>query len=147
VIRKTILELSDRVGGRLRREGVLAGGVTLKFRDHTFRTVTRAAVLERPTDVGDDLFREAWKLLTRLEWKGSRVRLVGVTAARLSSGASSPEGQLPLFPPRPDPKRDLARTVDKIRERFGGNAITRASLLDPVKPRKGRKQNAGREEA
>ena len=44
--------------------------------------------------------------------------------------AAPPEGQLPLFPGRPDPRRNLARTVDKIRERFGGEAITRASLLE-----------------
>jgi len=143
LIRKTILELSDRVGRRLRWEGVMAGGVTLKFRDHRFHTVTRAAILDHPTDVGDDLFREAWRLLDRLEWKGSRVRLVGVTAARLAA-AGAVVGQLTLFPPPPDPKRDLARTVDRIRERFGGDAITRASLLGPATSRKTRKSKGTR---
>jgi DNA polymerase-4 len=128
-IRRTILELADRVGGRLRRDEVLAGGVTLKFRDHRFHTVTRAAGLDQPTDVGDALFRAAWALLGRVEWQGSQVRLLGVTATRLRPAAAPPEGQLPLFPGRPDPRRNLARTVDKIRERFGGEAITRASLL------------------
>ena len=144
VIRRTLLELSDKVGRRLRQEGVLAGGVTLKFRDHRFHTVTRAAILEPPTDVGDNLFREAWRLLQRVEWKGSRVRLVGVTATRLVSDGAPSDGQLPLFPARSDPRRDLARTVDKIRERFGGDAITRASLLEPVISPKGRKENRGR---
>jgi DNA polymerase-4 len=139
LIRKTILELADRVGRRLRREGALAGGVTLKFRDHRFHTVTRAAILDHLTDVGDDLFREAWRLLDRLEWKGSRVRLVGVTAARLAAAEAVSKGQLTLFPPPPDPKRNLARTVDRIRERFGGDAITRASLLEPATSRKTRK--------
>ena len=128
-IRRTILELADRVGGRLRRDEVLAGGVTLKFRDHRFHTVTRAAALEQPTDVGDTLFRTAWALLGKVEWQGSQVRLVGVTATRLRPAAEPPAGQLPLFPGAPDPRRNLARTVDKIRERFGGEAITRASLL------------------
>jgi DNA polymerase-4 len=128
-IRRTLLELSDRVGQRLRREEVLAGGVTLKFRDHRFHTVTRAAALDQPTDVGDTLFREACALLGKVEWRGSQVRLLGVTATRLRPAAAPPEGQLPLFPGRPDPRRNLARTVDKIRERFGGEAITRASLL------------------
>jgi len=128
-IRRTILELADRVGGRLRRDEVLAGGVTLKFRDHRFHTVTRAASLDQPTDVGDTLFREAWALLDKVEWQGNQVRLVGVTATRLRPAAAPPEGQLPLFPGRPDPRRNLAHTVDKIRERFGGEAITRASLL------------------
>jgi len=144
LIRKTILALADRVGRRLRREGVLAGGITLKFRDHRFHTVTRAVALHQPTDVGDDLFREAWTLLDKLEWRQSRVRLVGVTAARLTSVAAASKAQLSLFPPRLDPKRDLARTVDRIRERFGGDAITRASLLEPGVTRKGRKEKGTR---
>jgi len=128
-IRKTLLTLADRVGRRLRHEGILAGGVTLKFRDHRFHTITRAAILERPTDIGDDLFRAAWGLLGKVDWKGSQVRLLGVTATRLQSAAQLPVGQLSLFSPDPDPRRDLARTVDAIQERFGRAAITRASLL------------------
>jgi DNA polymerase-4 len=140
LIRRTMLDLADRVGRRLRREGVLAGGVTLKFRDHTFHTVTRAVILDHPTDVSDDIFREAWRLLDRVEWRGRRVRLVGVTAGRLSSDVATSEGQLPLFPQRPDPRRDLARTVDRIRDRFGGEAITRASLLESATSPKGRRR-------
>ncbi|MBI2001773.1 MAG: DNA polymerase IV [candidate division NC10 bacterium] len=127
-IRRTILELSDRVGRRLRREGYLAGGVTLKFRDHLFRTLTRAAILDHPTDVGDDLFREAWKLLQRVSLAGKRVRLLGVTATRLLAAAEPPGGQMSLFRPTADPRRRLARAVDAIQERFGSDAIARATL-------------------
>ena len=137
-IRRTILELSDRVGRRLRREGYLAGGVTLKFRDHLFRTLTRAAILDHPTDVGDDLFREAWKLLQRVSWTGKRVRLLGVTATRLLAAAEPPGGQMPLFQPAADPRRQLARTVDAIQERFGADAIARATLLSGAPARKRR---------
>ncbi|MCX5734977.1 MAG: DNA polymerase IV, partial [candidate division NC10 bacterium] len=144
VIRRTLLELSDKVGSRLRQEGVLAGGVTLKFRDHRFHTVTRAAVLEPPTDVGDDLFREAWRLLQRVEWKGSRVRLVGVTATRLAPASGPAVGQLSLFSAARNAKQDLARVVDKIRDRYGRTAITRASLIEPRPTGKGRGKKAGR---
>lgn len=138
-IRKTILELSDRVGRRLRREGYLAGGVTLKFRNHLFQTVTRAGVLDHPTDVGDDLFREAWKQLERVSWTGKRVRLLGVTATHLHPMPEPSGSQLSLFQPAADPRRKLARTVDAIRERFGADAITRASLVADAPSRKGRK--------
>jgi len=135
-IRKTILELSDRVGRRLRREGYLAGGVTLKFRDHLFKTVSRAAMLDRPTDVGDDLFREAWQQLQRVSWTGKRVRLLGVTATHLHPAAEPSGDQLTLFRPGADPRRQLARTVDAIRERFGADAIARASLVGATPVRK-----------
>jgi len=144
VIRRTLLELSDKVGSRLRQEGVLAGGATLKFRDHRFHTVTRAAILEPPTDVGDDLFREAWRLLQRVEWKGSRVRLVGVTATRLAPASGPIVGQLSLFSSARNAKQDLARTLDKIRDRYGQAAITRASLLEPRPTGKGRAKKTGR---
>jgi len=66
-----------------------------------------------------------------VDWKGRQVRLLGVTATRLQPAGRSPAGQLSLFSPGPDAKRDLARTVDTIQQRFGSDAITRASLLDP----------------
>ncbi len=138
-IRRTILELSDRVGRRLRREGYLAGGVTLKFRDHLFRTVTRAATFDDPTDLGDDLFRKAWSLLQRVNWTGKRVRLLGVTATRLLAAGEPPGGQISLFKPPADPRRRLARTVDAIRERFGAEAIARASLLEGAPAKKARR--------
>jgi nucleotidyltransferase/DNA polymerase involved in DNA repair len=141
-IRRTLLELSDRVGRRLRHEGYLAGGVTLKFRNHLFRTTTRATLLARPTDVGDDLFREAWSLLKRVSWTGKRVRLLGVTATRLIHATDSPVGQMALFESGPDSRRQLARTVDAIRDRFGADAIARASLLP--KGRQGQRQRQGR---
>ena len=131
LLRRTLLQLADRVGHRLRGDELLAGGVTLKFRDDRFHTLTRAVILDDPTDVGDDLFRAAWGLLGRVDWKGRQVRLLGVTATRLQPAGQSPAGQLPLFGKGPDTRRELARTVDTIQQRFGSDAITRASLLDP----------------
>ena len=129
-VRRAVLALSDRVGARLRRHGLRAEGVTLKFRDEDFRTVTRALTLERPTDLGEDLYRAAVTLLGRVGWEGRRVRLVGVTAARLrrvGSGAA----QLGLFQVEEESRRRrLARTVDALKDRFGSRAVSRASLLE-----------------
>ncbi len=128
-VRRAVLALSDRVGARLRRHGLLAEGVTLKFRDEDFRTVTRSRTLERPTDLGEELYRAAVTLLGRVGWEGRRVRLVGVTAARLrrvGSGAA----QLGLFQAEEESRRRrLARTVDALKDRFGSRAVSRASLL------------------
>jgi len=137
-IRRTLLELSDKVGRRLRREGYLAGGVTLKFRDHNFHTVTRAAMMDHLTDIGDDFFRRVTSLFQRVSWTGKRVRLLGVTATHLHPVAESQSEQLALFRPAPDARRKLVETVDRIRERFGPDAITRAALLQ--KSRQGQRQ-------
>jgi nucleotidyltransferase/DNA polymerase involved in DNA repair len=140
-IRRTLLELSDRVGRRLRREGYLAGGVTLKFRDHNFHTVTRATMMDPLTDIGDDFFREVMSLLQRVSWTGKRVRLLGVTATHLHPATEPPGAQISLFKAAPDPRRKLAQTVDRIQERFGPDAITRGSLVGPAPARKGRRSS------
>ncbi|HSB81555.1 MAG TPA: DNA polymerase IV, partial [Candidatus Methylomirabilis sp.] len=108
-VRKTILELSDRVGRRLRREGYVAHGVTLKFRDHNFQTLTRASMLPHPTDLGEELFRAAATLLQGVRWAGKRVRLLGVTATRLLPATGAPGDQLHLFQKAAEPKERLAR--------------------------------------
>jgi DNA polymerase-4 len=136
-IRTTLLELSDRVARRLRREGHRAEGVTLKFRDHNFQTLTRAAMLPQPTDLGDDFFQAVWAMLRALEWRGKRVRLLGVTATRLTAAGGQSGDQLHLFQRAAESKERLARTVDAIRERFGSDAIARASLLEPTPRRRG----------
>jgi len=129
VVQRALLALADRAAVRLRRSGLRAGGVTLKFRDADFHTVTRAATLERPTDLGEDLHRAALALLRGISWQGRKVRLVGVTATRLApAGARSVQAD--LFAPDDSRRRELARAVDSLRERFGSGALTRAALLD-----------------
>jgi DNA polymerase IV len=131
LVRCTLLSLADRVASRLRAQGLVAGGVTLKFRDEDFRTVTRSAGLPRPTDLAEDLYAKALVLLARVGWKGKLVRLVGITAVRLSSRGQGTKGQLELFGPAADAERlrRLAGTVDEIRKRFGSSAISRAALV------------------
>jgi nucleotidyltransferase/DNA polymerase involved in DNA repair len=122
-LRRMVLDLSDQVARRLREHGVRARTVTLKYRDERFVTMTRAKTAEEATDSGDAIFEQAWRLFEGVH--GSRrVRLLGVYASGFGPS------QIGLFPG--DTKaRDRAR--DAIAERFGDDALTRASLL----PRKG----------
>jgi nucleotidyltransferase/DNA polymerase involved in DNA repair len=139
-IRATLLRLSDKVAARLRKAGLWAGGVSLKFRDETFKTLTRSMTLERPVAVTDAIFEAALELLGRTGWKkgGKRVRLLGVAAYRLGEEdkAVHPQ-QLGLFEPvaseqdeRPAEKSFKAETaVDELRKRFGRDAVKRGTLL------------------
>jgi nucleotidyltransferase/DNA polymerase involved in DNA repair len=118
-LRRTLLDLADGVARRLRSHGLRARTVTLKYRDETFHTVTRAETLAHGTDSGETLFHTAWRLFTAVHG-ARRVRLVGV----YSSGFDA--AQLDLFPDE-TPKGERLR--DAVRERFGEGALTRASLL------------------
>jgi nucleotidyltransferase/DNA polymerase involved in DNA repair len=126
-LRKTLLGLTDRVAHRLRDEGYRAGTLTLKYRDSTFTTLTRAMTLGEPTDVSGALYRAALALLERVPRRQRKVRLLGVSASRLLPAGGAAE-QLTLFGGRRERSRSLERAVDAIRERFGEDAIRRAAL-------------------
>jgi nucleotidyltransferase/DNA polymerase involved in DNA repair len=122
-LRATLLQLADAVAARMRKHGLRARTITLKYRDEDFRTTTHARTLKRATDSGDELFRVASELLAEVHGR-KRVRLLGIYASHF--GEATP--QLGLFdaPAAPKPV-DLLR--DELVRRFGDEAITRASLL------------------
>jgi len=122
-VRATLLDLADGVAGRLRAHGLLARTVTLKYRDEDFHTTTHARTLPEGTDAGNALFRVASELFAEVH-RGKKVRLLGIYASHF--GEEKP--QLALFdePRAPSPVDTLR---DAVKERFGDEAITRASLL------------------
>jgi len=123
VVERTLLALSEGVGGRLRAAGVLAATVAVKIRDTDFVTITRQRTLDDPTDSTDVIWRTACAL-TRREVKGMRVRLVGVAASGLDE-----QRQIPMFEVEDDKHRRAVIATDSLRERYGPRSIRRASLL------------------
>jgi nucleotidyltransferase/DNA polymerase involved in DNA repair len=124
-LRRTLLDLADGVARRLRSQGLRGRTVTLKYRDETFRTLTRASTLTASTDASDLLFQTAWQLFGRVHGR-LRVRLLGIYASGFGAGSAGGKEQLGLFDPSPSPADQLR---DAITERFGRDALTRASLL------------------
>lgn len=134
-IEGTLLALSDKVAGRLRKHGVMAAGLTLKFRDEHFRTVTRSAPFEEPTDVTSHLYRMALELLGRTGWHGERsVRLIGVTAHKLTEKGRAQRG---LFDDEAGKAklRDAELAIDRIRGKYGGNLLKRGAVLRGKEPK------------
>lgn len=128
-IQRTLLALADRVAARLRREGVMAGGVTLKFRDESFHTVTRSLTLSEPTDVTGNLYLAGLALLERTGWHCERkVRLVGLTGHKLEK-EGNPQADLFGETKRSEKERRAEEAVDKIRKKFGKAALKRAALI------------------
>lgn len=129
LIKATLLKLSDRVAARLRKTGVLAAGLSLKFREEDFTTITRALTLETPTDITSEIYGAALELLRKTGWNGGkRVRLVGVSAGRLAR-ESAPQPGLFDDPAKKEKQGRAERAVDEIRERFGRGAVKRGPLV------------------
>jgi len=122
-LRATLLDLADGVAARLRKHGLRARTITLKYRDEDFRTTTHARTLRDATDSGSLLFQTAWALFGEVH-RGRRVRLVGIYTSHF--GDERPQLELFSEPAEPAP---IDRLRDAVAERFGGDKITRASLL------------------
>jgi DNA polymerase IV len=127
VLRGEILRLSDRVGRRLRRGNVAGRTITLKVRFGNFQTVTRSTTLDLPTDRTHDLVTHVSALLDGLRLERARVRLIGVGVSNLVEGAAARQLELGA-----DVRwEDAEKTMDRLVERFGGDAVTYGRLLDP----------------
>lgn len=122
-IEAVLLEHADKVAGRLRRSGRAAGGVTLKYKLDDFRLVTRQTTLDPPTQDARVLHESASRLL-RTNPPPRPIRLAGVSAHSLT------DPPVRGFFDREGVRRDkLNAAIDSVRDRFGSNAITPATLL------------------
>lgn len=140
-LERTLLGLADRVARKLRREGLRGRTVVVKVRKADFTTVSRSRTLAVATDLAEDVYREARAALGAL-WRPSlRVRLVGVGVENLERRAPGPGG---LFD-RSDRLRKVSEAVDRIRDRYGERAVTRASLLTRKGGKAGEKAEEGPE--
>jgi DNA polymerase-4 len=128
-----LVALVTRAAFDLRGDGLAARTITVRIRDKDFRTRSAQRTLAEPVVSDRVILRVARELLAKLR-AARRVpaRLLGVA---LSSLAQDPKAdQLKLFASRGEPSgeterdRVIARTVDRVREKFGTKSVLPASL-------------------
>ena len=118
-LRRTLQELSDSVGARLREAGLAGTTIRLKLRWADFTTITRQSALDQPTDQDGEIYRVTAGLLERA-WKAGRpVRLIGVAVAQLGPKLR----QLALFDRTWQADEKLLAAIDSIRGRYGAEAL------------------------
>jgi DNA polymerase-4 len=124
-----LLRLADRTASRLRAHHLAAGTVTVKIRRGDFTTFTRQRALGRPTQDTAIVSAAAKSLLE--DWLATQpkaaVRLLGVGVSDLRMLS-----QGDLFGGGPAQGSRLDTAIDGIRDRFGSDMLTRASLLPPT---------------
>ncbi len=132
-LERRLLQLSCNVGRQLRGKGLRARTVTVKIRDHDF--TTRQAGNTQPEGLETDraVFTVATSLLHQLRHRRrTGVRLLGVGVSNLVRQTAN--SQLELFGDRPalesERDRTIARAVDRIRDRYGREALRPARVLD-----------------
>ncbi len=118
---QVLLELSVKVGWRLRKAGFKAKTVQLKLRTRDFTTYTRQKQLFEASNFDDDIYTVIRELFGALNIS-QNIRLLGVSA----TGFGEMEN-LSLFH---DEKKDkLYQAIDGINSKFGKLGVTRGSLL------------------
>ncbi len=134
VLVKELLKISQMVGYTARKKGYKGRTITLKIRFHNFITLNKSMTLENSTNIDDLIFKTVVTLLDKIKIKKGGVRLLGIKLSNLTSG--NERKQLKFLRDEEDKKDDklqqLTQSLDKIREKYGTKAVTRASLLKKI---------------
>jgi nucleotidyltransferase/DNA polymerase involved in DNA repair len=126
-LRRTLADLADDVGRRLRADGRFATVGRLKLRWADFRTITRQRPFTAPC-CDDFALRDMALALFEAEAPARPVRLIGFGVTGL---VAERREQMSLFDTAAIGTRDrreaLSRTVDRLRQRLGPCSVRRGS--------------------
>lgn len=117
--------LSEKVSTRCKAAGIAGRTVTLKLKTPDFRTHSRAETLSQPTAMAHRIFAIGKTMLTA-EAKGRAFRLIGIGVSHLEP---INEDEADLFDPRMARLGQAERAMDRLRARFGEDAIATGLAL------------------
>lgn len=125
--RHLMLSLCETVGMRLRGDNVKISVVSVHITTCEFQHAHKQMQILTPTDVTEEIYTAACRIFTKL-WDGrTPIRQIGVHTSKVEKDAGR---QYNLFDlQKYDRLEKMNRTVDKIREKYGEDAIFRAGFL------------------
>jgi DNA polymerase IV len=119
-LESTLSHLCQKATKRLRDAGLHARTITLTLRYKDFKTITRSETLAEPSDLDAVILACVRGLFDRNWDHRSMLRLVGVALSSFSGGTR----QIDLLDPERSAKLErLARTTDRLRDKFGFSKI------------------------
>jgi DNA polymerase-4 len=120
-IRGVLRFLSSKVSDRLRRAHFYCGSITITIRYSNFYTITHGKILT-PTNLDSIIFMTSIDLFQEV-YKGSQVRLLGVTVSNLEK-----EAVCSLFTDKSFEKEEkILLAMDSLRTRFGFDKVNYGS--------------------
>lgn len=126
-LKATLQSLSDKVGFRLRQAKLAGSVIQIKLRYSDFTTLTRQKAIGNLTNLDDEIFHTAERLLLDNLIPGREVRLIGVGVGNLSE----PHRQLALWDETAPEKENLSAALDQLKEKYGKDIVRRASMIKP----------------
>lgn len=130
-VRIVLYVLCESVAGRMRDHDFACRTVQIYIRNNDLRSYLRQGPLEFPTQNSYMLFDKAFSLYKQYH-NGDPIRSIGVRACNLFVQSHV---QLSLYPDvaRNERRYQLECAIDKIRNRFGRNILTRGVMLTQKK--------------
>jgi len=124
ILLDVLLSQVEDVAQRLRINKLEAKTITLKLRYEDFRTITRSNTFDHPTNITKILWQGAEQVFLKWHKKSAgALRLLGFGASGLQEAGI---GQHQLFPePDQEKQKRLDEAFDKIRDKFGHDALRR----------------------
>lgn len=117
-------DLTERVSARLKANALAGSTVTLKLKSADFKIRTRARALGAPTQLASRIFAAGRDLLTH-EVGATRFRLIGIGVSNLEDAAG--DDLVDLIDRR---AAEAEHAVDRLRSKFGRNAVVKGLALD-----------------
>ena len=125
-----LLSLTDKVVARLRKDDVKVESVTVQIRFCDLTKASHQCSLEAATNITQEIYEKVCMLFDEM-WDGTPIRLLGVSTGKVSHSGNTGR-QMSLFDNTDYEKLEkLDKAMDSIRERFGSQAVQRASFMRP----------------
>ncbi len=127
-LEEILLALTEQVTYRLRKYELLANTVNVQLRTSNFQDTSHQGKLTVATSSTKEIYAKAKQLLIQMYHESMEIRLIGV---RVDNLIGKEEIQLSLFQDKINEKQEkLDDAVDKIKEKYGYNSITRAGKME-----------------
>jgi DNA polymerase-4 len=122
-----IWRLAEKVADRAKAKDLAGRVVTLKLKRHDHKSLTRRISLPQPTQMADRIYRTARGLFDACDEHGP-FRLLGVGLSELTD-ARDGDREGDLLEPDATTRAEAERAADRIRARFGQDAILKGRAL------------------
>lgn len=122
-----LLALAETVAARLRKDAVKAEVIAVGIKDYNFSYVSHQMVLGNATNITAEIYQFSSRLFEEV-WEGTPIRHLGIHTSRIRDEMCY--RQVNLFDYMDYEKLHcMDKTVDKIRNRYGIDAVKRAVFL------------------
>lgn len=127
-LEEILLALTEQVTYRLRKQKMMAKVVNVQLRNKHFVDTSHQRKMLNATASTKEIFNHAKELLEQMYTQGTPIRLIGV---RVDDLTDKEEMQISLFNNVENEKqKKLDKTIDKLKDKYGYNLVTRAGKMN-----------------